>query len=254
MKKPAIKTLPGIAMKTLKKTTQKKPAAKRPRRPTEKSHMARPAKVMKSVRKSGSLKALRLVTEAKTFEAFKAAVNAVSRANVKRLAEIHPSFLKRLVFRDGFAAFNYDDTSNREKLEILLDAGLDVDTPGLLNECARFSEPCFNLLLRRGADPLGDRARDPLGKCPFVILMRRIFDVRMMKTLKKHLEAHPKYRAHADQEWRDAIERMNESFLHSHPRMLWSRQKKWLRDHVLQYLDKNYAVCPPAPSRCTPYR
>lgn len=245
MKKPAVKTLPGIGMKTLKKTTQKKPAAKRPRQPTEKSHMTKPAKVMKSVRKSGSLKALRLVIEANTFEAFKAAVNAVSRANVKRLAEIHPSFLKSLVFYQ---------TSNREKLEILLDAGLDVDTPGLLNDCARYSEDCFNLLLRRGADPLGDRARDPLGKCPFVILMRRIFDVRMMKTLKKHLEAHPKYRAHADQEWRDAIERMNESFLHSHPRMLWSRQKKWLRDHVLQYLDKNYAVCPPAPSRCTPYR
>ena len=54
-------------------------------------------------------------------------------------------------------------------------AGLDVDTPGLLFTAVWGSASCLSLLLKRGADPLGDRARTQgptwnldLEQCPFV--------------------------------------------------------------------------------------
>lgn len=204
-------------------------------------------KVMKAQRPrlppSNSSRALKQITLARSLKAF---ATAVSRVNdVNRLAQMHPDWLRRLVIDDCWNfqrnGWRYQHNRlNRDKLELLLDAGLDVDTPGLLFTAVWGSASCLSLLLKRGADPLGDRARTPgptwnldLEQCPFVAAAEERGTVEQLRELKKALERHPKYAHRANQEWRDAIERIHENLLEMSGRKSYVNKKKWLRDEIL---------------------
>eukprot|EP00435_Cladocopium_sp_Y103_P007169 s2691_g2.t1 len=187
--------------------------------------------------------------KARTLKAFTTAVSRV--ADVNRLSELHPDWLRRLVINDCWNGWRYQHNRlNKDKLEVLLDAGLDVDTPGLLFTAVWGSSSCLSLLLKRGADPLGDRARNPghlgnLEQCPFVAAAEereKLAQLRETWELKKALERHPKYAHRAAEEWRDAIERMHKNLLEMSGRRHYVKEKKWLRDEILQHVDKGYAV------------
>ena len=219
------------------KTSKKKPAA-------SKNVAKKPAALKKSKRKSRSLKALRKVTEAQSLRSFKSAVAHV--VDINRLGVLHVDWLRRLV--DGHCG--YCDVAC-DKLEILLNAGLDVDTPGLLHSSVADSHycPCFHMLLDYGADPVGGPGDQTSGRCPFVaaVLNQHPNQIQNLQALKEALMEHPRRRARHEEEWREAVERIHEGLLQESGRRFFGNEKKWLRDQVLQYVDPKYAVSPPAP-------
>jgi len=152
-------------------------------------------------------------------------------------------WLRRLVGCHGHCYFS----SN--KLEILLNAGLDVDTPGLLHSSVAGSCLCFHMLLERGADPVGGPGDQNSGRCPFVaaVLKPHPNQIQNLQALKEALMEHPRRQARHEEEWREAVERIHERLLQESGRRFFGNEKKWLRDQVLQYVDPKYAVSPPAP-------
>ena len=206
--------------------------------------MANKPAAMKSKRKSRSLKALRKVTEAQSLRSFKSAVDHV--VDINRLAVLHAEWLQRLV---GWHSLDYPSCN---KLEILLNAGLDVDTPGLLHSSVVPSVGscrCFHMLLERGADPVGGPGDQTSGRCPFVkvVLTQHENLIQNLQALKEALMEHPRRQARHEEEWREAVERIHERLLQASEPRFCGRVKKWLRDQVLQYVDPKYAVSPPAP-------
>ena len=202
---------------------------------------------MKSNRKSRSLKALRKVTEAQSLRSFKLAVAHVF--DINRLGVLHVEWLRRLVGCRGYCC---------DKLEILLNAGLDVDTPGLLHSSVGRYCACFYMLLDRGADPVGGPGDQISGRCPFVAAVltphpnQNIYQIQNLQALKQALMEHPRHQARHEEEWREAVERIHESLLQESGRRFFGKEKKWLRDQVLQYVDPKYAVSPPAPPAHSP--
>ena len=213
------------------------------KKPASKKVANKPA-AMKSKRKSRSLKALRKVTEAQSLRSFKSAVDHV--VDINRLAVLHAEWLQRLV---GWHSLDYPSCN---KLEILLNAGLDVDTPGLLHSSVVPSVGscrCFHMLLERGADPVGGPGDQTSGRCPFVnvVLTQHENLIQNLQALKEALMKHPRRQARHEEEWREAVERIHERLLQASEPRFFGRVKKWLRDQVLQYVDPKYAVSPPAP-------
>lgn len=167
-------------------------------------------------------KHLKTITNPSTkFEAFNAAVAELSDVNL--VATMHGQWLCDIVHKD-FAA----------KLELLLDAGLDPDTYGLLFASVNGSGECLNLLLDRGADPLGNQA---VGKCTFVAAADEGNPGRLEQTakLKAALQAHPKYKkkGRPQQEWEAAVKRMYAALLKEHGASDYELCCKWLQDSLL---------------------
>ena len=227
------------------KTSKKKPAAGKTVFVATKKVTKKPA--MKSNRKSRSLKALRKVTEAQSLRSFKLAVAHVF--DINRLGVLHVEWLRRLVGCHSYCC---------DKLEILLNAGLDVDTPGLLHSSVGRYCACFYMLLDRGADPVGGPGDQISGRCPFVAAVltphpnQNIYQIQNLQALKQALMEHPRHQARHEEEWREAVERIHESLLQESGRRFFGKEKKWLRDQVLQYVDPKYAVSPPAPPAHSP--
>ena len=262
MKKSVMKTSAKVppkksmkAMKATKAGSKRKPSAPSSsktskKKPAASKNVAKKPAAMKSQRKSRSLKALRKVTEAQSLRSFKSAVAHV--VDINRLGVLHVDWLRRLV--DGHCG--YCDVAC-DKLEILLNAGLDVDTPGLLHSSVAGSDCClcFHMLLDYGADPVGGPGDQTSGRCPFVaaVLNPHVNQIQNLLALKEALMEHPRRQARHEEEWREAVERIHEGLLQESGRRFFGIEKKWLRDQVLQYVDPKYAVSPPAPPAHPPF-
>ena len=170
---------------------------------------------------------------------------------VKQLSDVN-------ILQEKYGEFILSYASDRQirKLEILLTAGLNANMPGLLRRCVLLgASACVKLLLEHGADPLvGDPTHYPNVFFMFELCAHPCLEgyeleqaQAVLLELKKFLFRSPRYAARASELWRDAIEHMNEAYVHHFDRQdrkgrIW--YKKWLRDNLLQIVDAGYRVSP----------
>ena len=260
--------------KTLKAKSSMKASKKVPAKKDQESQKRKAMKAMKATRSSESTKQgakVKMIkkpsakTPSKTKVPQRSAQAARTVASDIILAPDLRSFKKAVkqlsdvnILQEKYGEFILSYASDRQirKLEILLTAGLNANMPGLLRRCVLLgASACVKLLLEHGADPLvGDPTHYPNVFFMFELCAHPCLEgyeleqaQAVLLELKKFLFRSPRYAARASELWRDAIEHMNDAYVHHFDRQdrkgrIW--YKKWLRDNLLQFVDAGYRVSP----------
>ena len=208
-------------------------------------HMKRPSGKVKETRKTPKVK------KDHEEEARLDRLDSIMTGNLKSLRKaLTPTNLNAIQTRpDWLLAISYQGNSTR--LQILLDAGLDANSKGLLNGCVSVGHVSFlKLLLKHGADPLANCAPsdkdtafwfDPFEACarPLVFGYNWPSPGKMRSVLLElKTSLFTRHGARAPELWRDAIDRMRDLYLEEgESRAGLGRFKKRLREVLLEFVE-----------------